>query len=120
MWSLNSDQAGADFVKMYFRENHENKDIIVDDVIVKRVPHQCQNLVLNGDFSKGSSFWSYNDRTYSKVSLVPGAGGGSDMALRSYDRNIPGKASSWRGLLHELDRCFNVGDEFTISAKFKL
>jgi hypothetical protein len=45
-----------------------------------------------------------------------GAGGIGDFALRAYDRD-----QQWCGIRQQLDkRCFVTGQEYTISAKFRL
>ncbi len=118
MYTLNEDQANAEFAKVYFDGAVASLDVIVDDVEVNKIPSTCQELILNPSFEESTAFWSFIDRGYSKVGLhSPGAAGASDFALRSYDRG----SSEWRGIRQQLDnRCFTVGAEYTISAKFRL
>eukprot|EP00804_Cyclotella_cryptica_P014145 CCRYP_005584-RA/>CCRYP_005584-RA protein AED:0.03 eAED:0.03 QI:259/1/1/1/0.94/0.9/20/117/3951 len=113
---MNENHVNADYAKVYFDGTATSRDVIVDNLEVKLAPQQCSELVLNPSI-EDSSFWSYIDRGYSMVSLVPGANGGSDLALRSFGRS----SSTWRGLKQQLDtRCFISGAEYEISAKFRL
>eukprot|EP00804_Cyclotella_cryptica_P009369 CCRYP_018076-RB/>CCRYP_018076-RB protein AED:0.03 eAED:0.03 QI:374/1/1/1/0.94/0.9/20/617/4181 len=112
---LNENHIDADYAKVYFDGTATSRDVIVDNLEVKVASQECSELVLNPSI-EDSSFWSYIDRGRSMVSLVLGAQGGSDLALRSY-----GRSSSWRGLRQQLDtRCFFSGAEYEISAKFRL
>lgn len=80
---------------------------------------QCDALVLNPSFEDGTStYWQMSDRRpRQKVNMhSPGAAGESDYALKVYDRD-----HYWRGLRQKLDpRCFVAGEEYSISAKFRL
>jgi len=113
---LNENHITADYAKVYFDGAATSRDVIVDNLEVKFAPQQCIELVLNPSV-EDSSFWSYIDRGYGMVSLVPGANGGADRALRSFGRS----SSTWTGLRQQLDtRCFFSGAEYDISAKFRL
>ncbi len=116
--SLSSDQAKADYSKIYFDGANAAFDVVVDDVQVKHLVQNCKELVLNPSFETNTAYWSFIDRSNSKIGLFsPGAGGESDFALRSYDRG----SGEWRGARQQLDvRCFVPGIEYTISAKFRL
>jgi hypothetical protein len=96
---LAKNQADAEYAKVYFDGTATIRDVIVDNVEVKFAPQQCSQLVLNPSIVD-SSFWNNNDRVWSKVDLVPGASGGSDLALRSFERS----QSDWRGLRQQLDK----------------
>ena len=112
---MNENHVGAGFTKLFFDGTATSRDVVVDNVEAKFVPRQCNELVLNPSF-EDAAFWSYIDRDRSRVELVTGAQGGSDLALRSYSRT-----STWRGVRQELDaRCFESGAEYEISAKFRL
>jgi hypothetical protein len=113
---LNENHITTDYAKVYFDGTATSRDVIVDNLEVKLAPKQCSELVLNPSI-EDSSFWSYIDRGHGMVSLVPGANGGADRALRSFDRS----RSTWTGLRQQLDtRCFFSGAEYEISAKFRL
>ncbi|KAL7482807.1 hypothetical protein ACHAW6_008462, partial [Cyclotella cf. meneghiniana] len=113
---LNEHQINADYAKVYFDGTATFRDVIVDNLEVKFAPQQCSELVLNPSIDD-SSFWSYIDRGNGMISLVPGASGGSDLALRSFSRS----SSVWSGLRQQLDkRCFFSGAEYEITAKFRL
>lgn len=113
---MNENHINADYAKIYFDGTATSRKIIVDNLEVKFAAQQCSELILNPSIDD-SSFWSYIDRGYGMVSLVPGASGGSDLALRSFSRS----SSSWSGLRQQLDvRCFFSGAEYEITAKFRL
>ena len=106
----------VDYAKVYFDGTATSRDVIVDNVEIQFAPKSCDALVLNPSFMDTAAFWSYIDRGHSKVDLVPGADGDSDLALRSFDRT-----HTWRGVKQQLDaRCFISGAEYEISAKFRL
>lgn len=112
---LNEHQINPAYAKVYFDGTDVSRDVIVDDLDVKLAPQDCGELILNPSIVD-SSFWSYIDRGYSMVDLVPGADGDADLALRSFGRN-----HAWRGIRQTLDaRCFFSGAEYEISAKFRL
>ena len=118
LWTLRPNQAKADFTKIYFDGISTAYDVIIDNIQVKRLPLQCNTLVENPSFSNGSSaFWQATDRDRMKLNLYsPGADGPGDFALRAYNRD-----HQWRGIRQQLDkRCFVTGEEYTISAKFRL
>jgi hypothetical protein len=105
----------ADLTKIYFGDSHPKYDVITADVQAHVLEKNCQALVLNPDMSERDLFWSYTDRDRSKIKVIPGEGG-SGHALRVYDRD-----SSWRGLMQHLDpRCIVAGEEFLITANFRL
>ena len=112
---LNEHQINPEYAKVYFDGTDVSRNVIVDNLDVKLAPQDCSELILNPSIVD-SSFWSYIDRGYSMVDLVPGVDGGSDLALRSFGRN-----HAWRGIRQTLDaRCFFSGAEYEISAKFRL
>ncbi len=118
LWTLRPHQAQADFTKIYFDGISTAYDVIIDNMLVKRLPLQCDTLVENPSFTNGSAaFWQATDRDRMKMNLYsPGADGVGDFALRAYNRD-----HSWRGFRQQLDkRCFVTGEEYTISAKFRL
>lgn len=105
-------------MKIYFENGDQNVDIVTDNVEVKYLPKQCKTLIENSDFSQDIDFWEPTDESKDRVmlNLVEGANGGDDKAVRVHSRD-----HRWRGLMQRLDsRCFTVGEEITISAKFKL
>lgn len=113
---LNEDQVDPEYAKVYFDGIHTSKDVVVDNVEVKIAPQDCSELILNPTVVD-SSYWGYIDRGYSQLDLVPGASGGSDLALRSFGRS----SSTRRGIRQQLDaRCFISDVEYEISAKFRL
>jgi hypothetical protein len=113
---LNDKHIGADYTKIYFDGTATSRDVLVDNLEAKVAPQECSALVLNPSFNADTAFWSYIDRGRSKLQLVPGANGGSDLALRSFSRD-----HTWRGVRQQLDaRCFVSGAEYEISAKFRL
>lgn len=97
----------------------QTHDVIVDNFSVYHIPKQCGALILNPSFEDGTAtYWQMSDyRPRQKVNLYsPGASGESDFALRVYDRD-----HHWRGMRQRLDtRCFVVGEEYSITAKFRL
>ena len=100
---------------MYFADANPNWDVYTADVKAYVLEQNCQALVENSNFEDKDLFWTYTDRDRSKVKVIPGSDG-TGHALRSYDRD-----HSWRGLRQTLDsRCFVAGEEFDISAKFRL
>ena len=123
LWSLRPNQALADFTKVYLDGISTAYDVIIDNMQIKHLPLQCDTLVENPSFINGSaSYWHATyidaiDRDRMKLKIYsPGAGGGGDFALRAYDRD-----HSSRGMRQQLDkRCFVTGEEYTISAKFRL
>jgi hypothetical protein len=116
MLVLNENHIDVTYAKVYFDGTSTVRDVVVDNLEAKLESQQCSELILNPTFVD-ASFWSYIDRGRSKVDLVPGADGGSDLALRSFGRS----SSSWRGVRQQLDsRCFVSGAQYEISAKFKL
>jgi len=118
LWTLRPNQAQADFTKMYFDGISTAYDVIVDNIEVKHLPKQCNALVENPSFNNCSAaFWQATDRDRMKLKLYsPGSEGQGDFALRAYARD-----HSWRGIRQQLDkRCFVTGEEYKISAKFRL
>lgn len=114
--SLNQHQINPDYAKVYMDGTHISRDVVVDNLDVKFSPQDCSDLILNPSI-EDSSFWTYIDRDGSKVDLVEGANGGTDLALRSFSRS----GSTWRGIRQQLDaRCFVSGLEYDIAAKFRL
>ena len=95
---LNEKHVGADYTKLYFDGTHQSRDVVVDNVEAKFAPLECSELVINPSF-QDASFWSYIDRGRSKVDLVTGVNGGSDLALRSFSRD-----HSWRGVRQQLGK----------------
>jgi len=119
LWTLNSNQAQADYTKVYFDGIAQTYDVIVDNIQIKHLPQQCVALVENPSFDDGSAYWSTTDRDDNrlKVDLVQGASGGeNDFAMRAYGRD-----HQYRGIHQKLDtRCFVTGEEYAISAKFRM
>lgn len=118
LWPLRPNQVGADFTKIYFDGIDSSYDVIIDTVQIKQLPLQCSALVENSSFkNRSAEYWQATDRDRLKIKLYsPGADGQGDFALRAYNRDHP-----WRGIRQQLDkRCFVTGEEFIISAKFRL
>lgn len=116
--SVSANGHQTDYTKIYFDGAPTSLNVIVDDVSVKLLPQQCNNLIENPSFEQGSAFWLQTDENKDRVklSLYPGAGGEGDFALRAHARD-----HRWRGIMQKLDaRCFVPGEELTITAKFKL
>ena len=71
---------------------------------------------MNPDMEEKDLYWTYTSRDGSKVKVITPGAGGTGHALRSYERN-----HSWRGFRQVLDsRCFISGQEYSITAKFRL
>eukprot|EP00986_Skeletonema_menzelii_P003357 scaffold1026_cov141-Skeletonema_menzelii.AAC.8 len=112
---LNENGEKPDLAKLYFPDANPAWDVYTADVKAYVLEQNCQALVMNPDFEEKDLYWTQWDRDRSKVKVIPGEGE-SGHALRVYDRD-----HSWRGIFQELDsRCFILGEEFTISAKFRL
>lgn len=104
-----------DLSRIYFADANPAWDVYTADVKAYVLEQNCQALVLNPDMEEKDLYWTFTDRDRSKVKVITGAGG-SGHALRVYDRD-----HSWRGLFQVLDsRCFVAGEEYDISAKFRL
>lgn len=118
LWPIRPNQAHADYTKIYLDGISSSYGVTIDDFKVEALPFQCDALIENPSFEQGSAFWGPTDsidRMRTSI-YTPGAGGESDSALIVHDRD-----DRWRGLLQRLDpRCFNVGDEYVISAKFRM
>jgi hypothetical protein len=118
LWTLRPNQAQADYTKIYVDGISTAYDVIIDNMQTKHLPLQCNALIENPSFNnRSAAFWQPTDRDRMKLKLYsPGAGGPEDFALRGYARD-----HSWRGIRQQLDkRCFVTGQEYTISAKFRL
>ena len=68
---LNEHQINPEYAKVYFDGTDVSRNVIVDNLDVKLAPQDCSELILNPSIVD-SSFWSYIDRGYSMVDLVPG------------------------------------------------
>jgi hypothetical protein len=116
--TLKPDMVGPNMhSKLHFINLDPAYSTIIDNAEIKVLPQQCSALVLNPSVDNGSMYWQTNDRHRAKLDLYsPGASGGSDVALRSFERD-----HWWRGMRQRLDpRCFASGDEYVINAKFRL
>ncbi len=96
---------------------HPINSIIVDNLEITMSPQTCSNVALNPSFDDGSTdFWATNSVGNSKIDLYSPGAGGSQYAIRSYDRT-----RSWMGLLQEIDpTCFVEGEELVFTAKTRL
>ena len=94
-------------------------DVTVDDVSWKVLPQACDSLVMNPSFDDGADFWHVSERSTPhrvNIELVEGATGENDKAIKIYNRN-----HAWRGMRQRLDNsCFVPGEEYVITAMFKL
>lgn len=115
IFTIPEKSADADHASLYMSGLDASVNIIMDNVSIKKIPEQCDSLILNPSFDDGTSFWIGDRKNEVKVKLSPGAGG-SGHALMAYDR-----AFHWRGVYQRLDpRCFVAGAEYVVTAKFKL
>ncbi len=104
------------FARLY--GTHENMNVFYDDISIVPIPKSCQNLVLNGDFEVGDArFWlqgeNYSKRTLDVEIFSLGANGSRySLMLQNFSIERFGQ---------RLDsRCLVEGQEFQISAKFRL
>lgn len=90
-------------------------NVFYDEISIVPMPRSCENLVLNGNFEEGgdSRFWKTSWPGVGLGISAHGANGSSySMMVQKY---------TGHGVLQELDtRCIAEGQEFLISAKFKL
>lgn len=88
----------------------------IDDVSVKLLPHDCSQLVLNGDFADGTSrFWEENvDDNSVKLSVVSiGIDNNAlEMSGRSALKHTP--------IQKTRTGCMNFGERFIATARFRL
>lgn len=91
--------------------------ITVDNFEIIPYPQECDNAALNPSFDDGSAdFWQTNSVGNSKIDLYSPGAGGSNYAMRSYDRT-----RSWMGPLQMIDpKCFVSGEEIVFKAKTRL
>ena len=98
---------------------HPNMNVFYDDISVVPISRSCDNLVLNNNFEVGDSrFWFPSFPRYLKAEISNIGADGSQYSLKM----IP-LAPSHTGdnMKQKLDiRCFIEGQEYLVSAKFRL
>ena len=101
------------YVRLYGPDT--NMNVFYDDISIVPIPKSCESLVLNGGFEGGDSrFWLPSDRRYIDTDIASFGANGSKYSL------MVQKYTSNR-IIQNLDtRCLVEGQEFVISAKFKL
>lgn len=108
-------QASHDRIYVRLYGPHKNMNVYYDEISIKPLPRMCDNLVLNGDFESGDSrFWLPSDRRDIDVDISNVGANDSNYSMRIH------KYTTDR-LRQQLDiRCLTEGQEFLISAKFRL
>ena len=101
------------FIRLY--GPHQSLNVLYDDFSIVEIPESCENIVVNGDFEIGDSrFWRPSSRAEISVDISNYGAGGSNysMMIQKYTSN---------GVTQPLDtRCLFEGQDYLISAKFKL
>ena len=115
IWTVNEKQAVHDRIYVRFYGPHNNMNIFYDDISITPIQKFCQSLVLNGDFEIGDSrFWRPSDRRYIDFHMSSSGSNGSQHSLmvNKYTR---------QSVRQTIDtRCLLEGQQFLISAKFRL
>ena len=95
---------------MYLETTHEDFDIILDNVSVKKLPSICgNNLIRNGNFESNSKFWNRYGNTDISIETL------SSKALKVFNRN-----SDYDGLYQDLyvdKSCFQERQRFKITGE---
>ena len=108
-------QADHNEINVRLYGSHESMTVFYDDISIKPLPRMCDALVVNGDFEIGDTrFWLPNDRADIDVDVASFGANGSkySMMITKYTTSR---------IRQNLDtRCLTEGQEFLISAMFKL
>lgn len=113
--TVNEKQAAHNRIYVRLFGPHQENNVFFDDISIVPIPKSCDNLVLNGNFEEGdSSFWYPVSRDTINVDISNYGANGSDysMMIQKYTSH---------GMQQSLDtRCLVEGQEFLLSAKFRL
>lgn len=108
-------QANHNSIYVRLFGTHPSMNVFYDDISVKPIPKTCDELVLNSDFEAGNTaFWLPTDKDSIDVDVSSSGANGSNysMIITKYTPNR---------IRQQLDaRCFTEGQEYLITAKFKL
>ena len=98
---------------------HQAMNVFYDDFNIVPIPRSCQNLVLNGDFEAGNTrLWKTSSMSHIDVGVFALGANGSQYSVMTQPMQL-----SYNGhrIGQDLDtRCLEEGQEFLISAKFRL
>jgi hypothetical protein len=114
VFTVESIIAGGSSVLFFIEPRITRVNVYIDDVSVSLLPEDCSELVLNGDFSDGSSrFWEKNVNSGSvDMSIV----GGGDPALVMTGRS----SLSHSPLQYTRIGCMSLNERFLVTARFRL
>ena len=97
-------------VFMYLEYAHQDYDIIMDNVSVKKLPGICgTDLIRNGDFDENGKYW----KTYGTAKLDVALG--SNNALKTYGKSHPDYGPQQE--LYIDKSCFHVKDRYAMFGK---
>ena len=103
------------------RNSHKDARIIFDNVQMQSLPRNCSNMLQNGDFEFGdSSFWRQN-YGIDRFELIDNSNHGTsgDYSLRYNQKDSNGFYNKYVYQVLE-SRCFVEGQQFRITAQFKM
>ena len=115
IWTVNEKQAAHERIYVRFYGPHKNMNIFYDDISITPIQKFCQSLVLNGNFEIGDSrFWRLSDKRYINVHMSSSGANASQHSLMI-------NKYSGHSVRQTIDtRCLLEGQQFLISAKFRL
>ena len=113
---MNEKQAAHDRIYARIHGPHKNMNIFYDDISITPIQKVCNTLVLNGDFETGDSrFWRLSERRrYIDVHM-------SSLGANKSQYSLMVNKYTGRSIRQTIDtRCLVEGQQFLISAKFRL
>ncbi len=115
VYDLGPVEASHESMYLIIAGPHQDNTIVIDSVSIEPLAKTCDQILVNPSFSDGtSSFWSKSNTPVEISIYSPGADD-------DYSLYFEHPASTGHTILQELDnRCIVEGQQFVLSAKFKL